>query len=161
MVKKKNNCEEKIMHKDLDSWLQTIGAKEIITEISIPIKNFNAKAVRLDFVGKWNHNTFIIECKKNTHPAWLAQGLGQLLVYKNLLLMNKDYILETYNFKVTKPICLFMCFRNDPDQWGAWTPNHDSLLHKIEADLKTKIGVLFIGRNHEIIYKKKISDMLE
>ncbi|MDO8734416.1 MAG: hypothetical protein Q7K21_04590 [Elusimicrobiota bacterium] len=145
--------EEKVQHEVFEKYLlftEKVENKFIHRKVRIQTTDFKGTAtVSLpDFVIVRPKYIELVECKIGNHPSYyLAQAIGELLVYRSL--MELGYKLQNIpaNMLDGKKIHLSICMVNGY-QYGKngdeWTSAHTELLKKMEKMLNEEISIYLV-----------------
>ena len=149
-----NMIQEKRMHAAIKDYLRDINITHELTIYTAEMFKLPYTKVKLDFYGNRKGRDFIIECKNYAHPYYIAQALGQLLVYKSILRIK-----ELSAYPKDNDTAVFLCFPNFPmSTHYKWTEEHDKFLATLQKDLIIPIGLLLVEPGGLISETQNISD---
>ncbi|MBI4803111.1 MAG: hypothetical protein HY796_11360 [Elusimicrobia bacterium] len=140
--------EEEIQHAVLSDYFagaEKIPRNKIHREFLIEVKELDQGKIKVkisaDFIIDRGDYYELIERKGWNHPAVnIGPALGQALVYRQLMEMNKNYPAGG-----EKPVKLGLCFVDGfKNEYGRWMNAHDELLAALAKSIKQELRVYLV-----------------
>lgn len=141
--------EESVQQEVFKKYLESLGLHKDSTffkEVSMSTTEFKNTATesRADFIIVHDKYLELVECKSNNHPYQIGSAIGQLLVYRYLLLESKkwpDNIPKIVDIHIS--ICMVDGYKDGKSEY-IWTDKHTELIRKLEKTLQEQITIYLV-----------------